>query len=78
MTIVTLDTDTAARIKNDIFSKFEITNLGEISKIIGCKVKCDWDKGTMVVTQSRYINVLLSRFGMEGCKMVETPLNPGT
>ena len=75
MTIVTLNADTVARIKDEIRSKFEISNLG--SKIIGCEVKHDWDEGMMAVTQSQYINVLLSRFGMKGCKMVETPLNPG-
>jgi len=43
----------------------------------GIQAKRDRQKGTLHLTLSTYIQRMLKKFGMEGCRTVRTPLPPG-
>ena len=77
MTIVTKDAGSIACIKKEIMSKFDISDLGELTKIVGCEVQRNRKSNYMLITQSQYVHWVLTLFSMENCKSTDTPLNPG-
>ena len=52
-----------------------MTDLGEMSKILGIRVERDRDKGTLKISQGLYIDVVLTRFHMQDSNPVSTPLS---
>ena len=40
-------------------------------------IKRDRRRGKMTISQTKYLEGILKRFGMEQCKPVSTPLEPG-
>lgn len=56
-------------------SEFEMKDLGAASRILGMDIIRDRKKGTLKLTQSKYIGQVLKTFGMEHCKPVITPSN---
>ena len=63
-------------IKREIALKFDLSDLGKLTRIVGCEVKHDRNAGTMVIVQTQYINILLSRYGLDKGNVVESLLNP--
>jgi hypothetical protein len=62
--------------KAQINAKFELTNLGPISWLLGLAITCDQATCTLSLSQHAYINTLLRRFNLEDCKPVAQPLRP--
>jgi transposase InsO family protein len=60
-----------------IKQRFPIKDLGELHWFLGIAVVRDLGAGTVALSQERYIQVLLERFGMEQAKGVATPGVPG-
>jgi hypothetical protein len=60
-----------------IKTRFPIKDLGELHWFLGIAVVRDLGAGTVALSQERYIQVLLERFGMEQAKGVATPGVPG-
>ena len=58
----------------DIECEWEVTNLGEPSKIVGIKINQTED--FISISQIKYIESILWREGMECCNAVSTPLDP--
>ena len=51
---------------------------GEIHYILGMSIRKNWMVRTLVfISQEKYLESLLNQFGMEGCKPLSTPLDPG-
>ena len=50
---------------------------GEISYCLGLTIKRDRANKIVTISQANYIENILTRFGMERCKAVSTPLEPG-
>ena len=63
--------------KKSIASKFKIDDMGEVKHILGMLIKRDRARGKMTISQSKYLEGVLKRFGMEKCKPGSTPLEPG-
>jgi hypothetical protein len=62
--------------KAHINAKFELTDLGPISWLLGLAITCDRATRTLSLSQHAYINTLLHCFNLKDCKPVAQPLNP--
>ena len=52
---------------------FELSDCGELSWLLGCKVEQDREAGTVRLTQEKYCNDVLKRFQMHECSPAATP-----
>ena len=52
---------------------FELSDCGELSWLLGCKVEQDRQTVTVRLTQEKYCNDVLKRFQMHDCTPVSTP-----
>lgn len=64
------------KLKQQLSKRFEMTDMGELKIFLGLKVDRDKSKGTLKISQSKYISNLLERFGMNDCNPIATPLEP--
>ena len=51
--------------KKELKERFEMTNMGEVRRILGIEVTRDYDEGTLATTQTAYVDNILERFGMQ-------------
>ena len=63
--------------KAALCNKFEMVDQGEIHYLLGMSIKRDRKLRTLTINQPTYLEKVLKRFGMEHCKPVSTPLEPG-
>jgi hypothetical protein len=63
-----------AKMKTDIKSEWEVTDLGEPTKIVGIEITRKGD--AITITQEKYIEAVLRKEGMEHANPVATPLDP--
>ena len=63
--------------KAALCERFEMTDLGEIHHLLGMSIKRDRESRTLTISQPNYLDKVLKKFGMENCKPVSTPLEPG-
>ena len=61
------------RIPNSYKERFEMTDIGEVTRIPGMEVKRDYDQGTLAITQTDYVENLLERFEMQNANVAHTP-----
>jgi hypothetical protein len=69
---VTLQQEYKARIN----AKFQLTDLGPISWLLGLAITRDRAARTLSLSQHAYIDTLLRRFNLEDCKPLAQPLDP--
>ena len=50
--------------KKELTDRFEMTDMGEVKRILGIDVQRDYEQGTLAISQEHYVNTLLERFGM--------------
>jgi hypothetical protein len=62
--------------KAHINVKFQLTDLGPITWLLGLAITRDCAACTLSLSQHVYIDTLLCRFNMEDCKSLAQPLNP--
>jgi hypothetical protein len=55
---------------------YQMTDLGEITWILGMHVTRDRDAGWIALSQERYVNDVLERFGKANIKPISTPTTP--
>jgi len=65
--------DNLAKLKNKLKQEFHISDLSPISQILGINVERNEATGKIKLNQRKYINKLISRFGMAESKTVSTP-----
>ena len=58
-------------IKTRLNSRFKMTDLGKLSWFLG--IQFEYENNTIKLNQSRYIEKILSKFGMANCKLHSTP-----
>ena len=63
--------------KENISKAFAMDDRGEISYILGMEVKRDRAKKVLTISQKAYLESVLTRFGMQNCNPVSTPLETG-
>ena len=68
-TIILMD-----RMKSDIKSKWEVTDLGEPTKIVGIEITMTPD--SIAISSSKYIESILQKEGLGRSNAVSTPLDP--
>lgn len=56
---------------------FEMKDLGEASFVLGIQIHRDRSRGILGLSQKNYIEKVLKRYGMQGCKPEETPVAKG-
>ena len=64
-------------IKNALNKRFEMSDLGELKFCLGMEIDRNHDVGTVSVRQSKFLQSILAKFGMQDCKPVKTPQDPG-
>ena len=50
---------------------------GEAHHVLGMSIKRDRKAKTLFISQPKYVENVLQRFGMKDCKPVSTPMEPG-
>ncbi|KAG6578190.1 Integrase catalytic core protein [Phytophthora cinnamomi] len=66
--------DMIAKVKRQLKSRFEMTDSGKCSFILGIEV-VDNAGGSVTLSQARYINDILERFCMQDCKHAASPVD---
>lgn len=61
-------------VKNELKREFEMTDLGEPKEFLGISIGRDREKQIITLTQERYINKILLKFGMTGLHPQRTPM----
>ena len=59
--------------KRELKERFEMTDMGEVTRILGMEFKRDYDQGTLAITQTDYVENLLERFEMQNANVAHTP-----
>ena len=63
--------------KRFLSKKFEMKDLGDASFVLGIQIHRDRSQGILGLSQKRYIEKILKRFGMHDCKPGDTPMAKG-
>ena len=59
--------------KKELKEILEMSDMGEVNRIHGMEVTCDYDEGTLAITQTAYVDNILERFGMQDANATHTP-----
>lgn len=73
MLIASGNKQTIKELKDRLSGEFEMKDLGKASRILGMDIVRDRKKGTLVLSQGKYIEKVLRTFGMRDVKSVTTP-----
>jgi transposase InsO family protein len=65
-------------IVKDLSQHFKLRDLGPTTQLLGLEIHRDRSNRRLLLSQSQYIANLLQEHGLQDCKPVSTPLNPGT
>ena len=60
-------------LKEKLMARFSMTDLGEVSLVLGRKITRDRSKRTLRISQTNYTRSILDRFNMKDCNPVSTP-----
>lgn len=63
--------------KRILRKEFRMQDPDEARMFLGLRIDRDRSKGVMKLSQPKYVDAVLSRFGMEACKPSSTPMEPG-
>ena len=61
-------------LKEKLMARFSMTDLGEVSLILGMKITRDRSKRTLRISLTDYTRSILDRFNMKDCNPVSTPI----
>ncbi|CAB1099770.1 unnamed protein product [Ectocarpus sp. CCAP 1310/34] len=59
--------------KKELTDRFEMTDMGEVKRILGIDVERDYQRGTLAISQEHHVNTFLERFGMQEANPVSIP-----
>ena len=71
------DKVTISDVKMKLNESFEMKDLGELEYFLGIRLNWDWTKNTIKIDQESYVEKVLQVQGMQNCKSLTTPLDPG-
>ena len=74
---VSNDPEMLASEKRLLSNEFQMADQGELQYILGMSIKRDREKKTLFISQEKYLENVLNRFGMQDSKPVSTPLETG-
>ena len=61
------------KLKKQLLDRFEMTDMGDVSKVLGMNVARDREEGTITINQKDYTKDIVQRYGMRGCNPAYTP-----
>ena len=61
------------KIKRKLMDQFKMTDMGDVSLVLGMQVTRDRQGKTLTISQENYTKSILERFGMADCKPSSTP-----
>ena len=61
------------KLKKQLMDRSEMTDLGDVSKVLGMNVTRDRENGTITIDPKDYTEDILQRYGMTNCNVVFTP-----
>jgi hypothetical protein len=64
-------------LKAELSKRFEMKDLGEAHYCLGIEIARDRRKGSIKISQEKYVENILKRFHMSDCKPIGTPLDAG-
>ena len=64
-------------VKKELSSKFDIKDLGKLSYFLGMSIVQEQEGRVTWMGQMAYTQKLLTKTGMNDCKPVKTPVDPG-
>lgn len=73
--IITSLADEEEQIVKALNEHFKMKDLGEATSVLGVKINRKKEFGTISISQERYINDMLERFGLNECKPAKTPID---
>jgi hypothetical protein len=68
------DVDTIIKVKGMLSSEFQMSDLGEVSYILGVDITRNMETGTLALSQQSYIQQCLQKFSMTDCHGAATPM----
>ena len=63
--------------KNQLRERFEISDLGELTWLLGLKIERDRNARTITFSQNAYVDTILERFHLTDAKAALTPMDAG-
>ena len=64
---------TLEMIKGKLMSRFKMSGMGDVSRVLGMQVTRDNQAGSLTITQEDYTRGLLVKHGMQDCRPLGTP-----
>jgi hypothetical protein len=77
MLLVGNNMDFIKEVKSNIFSKFDMKDLGVANFILGMEIKRDHANMKLWLNKRKYVETILQRFNMYGIKPVKVPIPIG-
>ena len=75
-TIIGTPHDLVQSYKDKLKAKYSLTDLGEVKWLLGIKMMHDLEAQTISLSQSMYIDSILTRFNLNDLKLFATPMDP--
>ena len=67
------DIQLTEKIKRKLMDQFKMTDMGDVSLVLGMQATRDRKGNTLTISQENYTKSILERFGMADCKLSSTP-----
>ena len=64
---------TLEMIKGKLMGRFKMSDMGDVSRVLGMQVSRDSQAGSLTITQDDYTRGLLVKYGMQDCRPIGTP-----
>ena len=61
------------KFKKKLMDRFEMTDMGDVSRVLGMNVTSDREEGTITVNQKNYTEDIVQRYGMRDYNPAYTP-----
>jgi transposase InsO family protein len=74
--LFTNDVTVMGKLKLELQTMFDVTDLGDPNKIVGIEINRDRIRGELRISQTRYIESILEKYGLADGNSVSTPLDP--
>lgn len=75
--IVCNDEHLIQTIKRLLTTEFDMTDIGNVNTFLGMHIERDQENGIIRFGQKQYLSKVLTKFGMNDCKPVATPIEKG-